>query len=371
MKKKEGNYKTKILDSAIFLFGTESYETVSVAKICRRAGVSNGIIYKYFKNKTELYKYLLDITIRELSKNLTLIEGTLSTSKLLSYIQLNFESALNERYLISAYREGQYKFIEYEQMLRKDVYLKALEYIYGREVDEVEYLYIMSGVRYVSIKNSRLNPVIKGKDIRDFIAEGIKDNYALEEITEVVLKPEESEKKDIGRILEVGAILFGEKGFHNVKVSDITRLADVSVGSFYLNFDTKEYFFEQIMEKIQRDIIDHLRAEKFLAESYVERVVRILEKLLDFFESEPYKYQLVREAEFISPQVNEAFYSSLEEFLYICLQMEKNEKSRATINCILGIAHYTGIEFYFTKNLKNKKVFFKRLKWYLENGFQS
>ena len=368
MKIKKISTRKKILDSAIFLFGTERYDNVSVAKICRNAGVSNGIIYKYFKNKEEIYRDVLDMTVHELSKNTTLIEGVTPSSKLLSYIELIFQSTMEMEYLLAAYKEGEYKFEEYDKRLRGDIYLKALSRIYGREIEEVEYLYITSGIRYVSMKNTRLATPLPTRCLRNFIAGGIGDNPQLTRglIPVEPLKEEAEEGRE--EILEKGMRLFGEKGFQNIKISDIAKASEISVGSFYLNFETKENFFEKIMLKIQGDMLTYLSSEEFLEETRVERVVKILEKFISFFQGKPYKYRFMREAEFMLPKGVESFYSSLEEFLYSALEMERTEKNNVIVNCILGIAHYSQIELYFTENLKDRGKLLNELRVYLQDG---
>jgi len=368
MKIKKISTRKRILDSAIFLFGTERYDNVSVAKICRNAGVSNGIIYKYFKNKEEIYRDVLDMTVHELSKNTTLIEGVTPSSKLLSYIELIFQSTMEMEYLLAAYKEGEYKFEEYDRRLRRDIYLKALSRIYGRELDEVEYLYITSGIRYVSMKNTRLAKPLPTRCLRNFIAGGIGDNPQLGRnfFSVEPLKVEAAEGRE--EILEKGMRLFGESGFQNIKISDIAKASETSVGSFYLNFETKENFFEKIMLKIQGDMLIYLSSEEFSEESRVERVVKILEKFIDFFQGKPYKYRFMREAEFMSPKGVENFYSSLEEFLYSALQMERTEKNNVIINCILGIAHYSQIELYFTENLTDRGKLLNELRAFLQDG---
>ncbi len=368
MKVKKVTTRKKILDSAIFLFGTEGYDNVSVAKICRNAGVSNGIIYKYFKNKEEIYRDVLDMTLHELSKNTTLIEGVTPSSKLLSYIELVFGSTLEMEHLLAACREGEYRFKEYGETLRGDIYLKALSRIYGREVDEEEYLYITSGIRYVSVKNTRLETPLPTRCLRNFIAGGIGENPPLSRGL-VSGEETESEEQD-GReeILEKGMRLFGEKGFSSVKISQIAKAVDSSVGSFYLNFETKENFFEEILTKIQGDLLSYLSSEEFSEESRVERVVEVLERFLKFFQEDPHKYRFMREAEFICPGGVEALYDSLGEFLYSALQMERTEKNNVIINCILGIAHYSQIELYHTDGEGRREKLLNKLKGYLEEG---
>ncbi|RLB79785.1 MAG: TetR/AcrR family transcriptional regulator, partial [Deltaproteobacteria bacterium] len=40
-----------ILDAAAAVFASKGYYQANVGEICRRAGISNGALYKYFKNK--------------------------------------------------------------------------------------------------------------------------------------------------------------------------------------------------------------------------------------------------------------------------------------------------------------------------------
>ena len=47
----------KLLESARDLFSEKWYESVSVAEICRNAGLSNGTFYKNFKTKKKYFFY--------------------------------------------------------------------------------------------------------------------------------------------------------------------------------------------------------------------------------------------------------------------------------------------------------------------------
>lgn len=44
-----------ILDAAAKIFALNGYYQANVAEICQEAGISNGALYKYFKNKEELF----------------------------------------------------------------------------------------------------------------------------------------------------------------------------------------------------------------------------------------------------------------------------------------------------------------------------
>jgi AcrR family transcriptional regulator len=47
--------QTAILNAAAHVFATKGYYRANVSDICRRARISNGALYKYFKNKEDVY----------------------------------------------------------------------------------------------------------------------------------------------------------------------------------------------------------------------------------------------------------------------------------------------------------------------------
>lgn len=67
--------KNKIIKAAIDLFSEIPYENVSILQICKKAAISNGAIYKYFKNKEELFIYLMELISEKIEEKLSLLEG--------------------------------------------------------------------------------------------------------------------------------------------------------------------------------------------------------------------------------------------------------------------------------------------------------
>jgi len=54
-----------ILDAARVCFGRDGYAGATVARIAREAGVSNGLLYQFFRNKDHLFEVVLDEVIRD------------------------------------------------------------------------------------------------------------------------------------------------------------------------------------------------------------------------------------------------------------------------------------------------------------------
>lgn len=61
-----------ILDAATEVFAKNGFYRANVATICEKAGISNGALYKYFKNKEDLfnsvYRYICDLILSEIFK---------------------------------------------------------------------------------------------------------------------------------------------------------------------------------------------------------------------------------------------------------------------------------------------------------------
>jgi AcrR family transcriptional regulator len=66
------------------------------------------------------------------------------------------------------------------------------------------------------------------------------------------LKPKESRKAEI---INAAIEVFSQKGYHNAKVSDITRKAGISIGTFYIHFQNKCDLFIEVVEEVFRHIV--------------------------------------------------------------------------------------------------------------------
>ncbi len=60
----ENPTKKKIMDAALIEFAEKGYEHASTNSIVNRAGVGKGMLFYYFKNKEDLYRYLVDEGIK-------------------------------------------------------------------------------------------------------------------------------------------------------------------------------------------------------------------------------------------------------------------------------------------------------------------
>lgn len=115
------------------------------------------------------------------------------------------------------------------------------------------------------------------------------------------------------RILDAAEAVFGELGYYEASVSEITRRAKVAQGTFYLYFHTKREIFVELVE----DLGTRLRTATSAAIAHVPD--RLEAERLGFaaffaFVAEHRKvYLIVQEAERVAPEAAAAYYRRISE----------------------------------------------------------
>jgi len=103
------------------------------------------------------------------------------------------------------------------------------------------------------------------------------------------------------KLLGAAEIEFGEKGYHDAAISEITRRAGVALGTFYVYFDSKEAIYRALVPYMSQrtrswiaqrvaDVPDRLTAEE-----------KGLEAFLQFVQEHKGLYRIISEAEFVAP----------------------------------------------------------------------
>ena len=61
-----------------------------------------------------------------------------------------------------------------------------------------------------------------------------------------------------GALLRAGRRVLERKGLHKTRISDITKEAEVSVGTFYLHFENKDDLFRQLLITVEDEVYGEL-----------------------------------------------------------------------------------------------------------------
>lgn len=368
--------KEKIINSSIELFSSMPFEDVSIAQISKNANVSNGIIYKYFNTKEEIYKFLLSEIILRIDSYLSDTNGKDIPERLKNFILKNLELTKKEFKLIKIYRNGQYKFLEYEKMLKK-IYVKHLEKIYNRKLKIFERFFILSTIRHINIYYTKKNIepnldflvhslrygfLYKSNENKDFLNNGM-----------FYLRIPFNSSNVKCKILNAGTDILTEQEYSSIKIQDITKKVGISVGTFYLYFKNKESFLKALVLRIRKQISFFLKDNYSVNYTALDNHIMFLYLFFEYYKDSYYKYKLLREIELID---NEIYETSMDKDIDFYLETLNDldydfEKKKLIAVMLLGISHYMGIEFFYTKEFKDKDLFLDEIKNLIQNGVEN
>jgi AcrR family transcriptional regulator len=115
------------------------------------------------------------------------------------------------------------------------------------------------------------------------------------------------------KLLDAAEQIFAELGFHDASIVKITEAAGVGQGTFYLYFESKKRIFDELVLDL------NARVRRAMTEASSQGTTRAERELLGFgaffrFTGEhPALYRIVRQAEFVSPEILQLHYERLTE----------------------------------------------------------
>ncbi|MBU0956684.1 MAG: TetR/AcrR family transcriptional regulator [Spirochaetes bacterium] len=381
MKTGKAETRHRLIESAIELFSQNWYAAVSVANICRQAGLSNGIFYKYFPDKESLLKEILNTIVEEIAGVLQKCDGKDMHERIESTVGNLVNYAAANRNLIRVYREGQYHFFEYEQKLTH-AYEKCLGRILGGKISHGRYLYAIGGLRFASVRAALYGVTINTEAITHIIEHGIFPGQSFDEhkVFDIAVQPlplnmEDNTEK---RLLAAGKKLFGQQGYHHVNIHDITNAAGFSVGAFYKYFESKESYFEHLIDEVGHDARRFISVNLSPGLNRLEQEMQGMYLFAAFLSIDRWCYNIVREGEFVVPHKAKEYYN---RFVDAYKKNTDNpipapegqsipDYQRSAIEFLLGLPHYFGLEMIFDHSNQNARMLVREIGSYMARGLQ-
>jgi AcrR family transcriptional regulator len=180
------------------------------------------------------------------------------------------------------------------------------------------------------------------------------------------------------RLLRSGRRLFGEKGFFETNIHEVTSGIGLSVGAFYTHFESKEAFYAEIIAMVGHDVRAFIA--KNLAEpgtgplNALEYELRGLWLWLVYVSLDRHCYNIVREAEFVLPLAVREYYGAFAEGyrrrpagLSVTSAAPGLDEGTA-IEFLMGLAHYFGLEAAFDEAPVNARALVDTIGGYLAHG---
>lgn len=158
------------------------------------------------------------------------------------------------------------------------------------------------------------------------------------------------------RLLEAAEEVFGEVGFDQASVAEITRRAGVAQGTFYLYFNTKTAVFSELVRKISRDVRHEIQValEGMEERSEIER--KGFETFFEYVRKHPDIYRIVRQAEFVDRDAFRYYYESFAEGYVEGIKRAASKGEVRSLDpevvawCLMGMGDLLGIRWIILRN---------------------
>lgn len=361
----------RLVSSAIECFSEKWYGTVSVAEICRRAGLSNGIFYRYFDGKEQIFRHILELVIDRIELAVSKTPGKDIKSRLEVFSTTVFKFSGDNQSLVKVFREGQYRFFEYEKRL-KAVYENALERVFGSKPSLSTYIFALGGLRFAAIRAAFQQVPVDMTVLDRILKTGIfgKMEFDPEKVfsTSIHPLPLEIMPDARERILREGKTLIGKNGYFDTNVHEITAAAGLSTGAFYTYFENKEAFFFELIHRVGREVRRFISMNIDPSLNRLERELRGLWLFIVHLSLDRHCYGIVREAEFVLPTAVREYYGAFAKGYSRNLPPELCDDV-SSIEFMLGVAHYLGIEVIFDHSPENAMTVIREIGEYYRHGF--
>jgi AcrR family transcriptional regulator len=113
------------------------------------------------------------------------------------------------------------------------------------------------------------------------------------------------------RLLDAAERVFGELGYHEASVVKVAEEAGVAAGTYYLYFDSKKAIFDELVRDLNRRVRHAMKEGSSQGTTRLESELLGFDAYFRFTREHPTLYRIIRQAEFVSPEMLRYHYDQL------------------------------------------------------------
>jgi AcrR family transcriptional regulator len=113
------------------------------------------------------------------------------------------------------------------------------------------------------------------------------------------------------RLLEAAETVFAELGYHEASIVKLTEAAGVGQGTFYLYFASKKEIFDELVLDLNHRVRQAMTEAASAGTTRAERELLGFTAFFHFTAEHPALYRIIRQAEFVSPEMLHRHYERL------------------------------------------------------------
>jgi AcrR family transcriptional regulator len=113
------------------------------------------------------------------------------------------------------------------------------------------------------------------------------------------------------RLLDAAEQVFGELGYFDASIVKVTEAAGVAQGTFYLYFDSKKAVFDELVRDLNQRVRHAMSEGSTRGRTRLEAELFGFQAYFRFTAEHPALYRIIRQAEFVSPEMLRYHYDRL------------------------------------------------------------
>lgn len=307
--------KMKIIEAAEEIISQKGFENTKISDISTIAGVADAVIYNFFKGKEDILFTIPQIRLEDVLHQLKeQLEGITDAESLLSKM-IHFQLKYNDKF------RGYTRILLFECRSSPDFYNTAA-YNHIKEYSKILIDILKKGISDGKFRSDLNLPLMRDIifGLLDFeaisclaiqeIPESIVDHKDIMETLFNMIRIKDPINNELKTrkdemILDAAEMVFAEKSFSKAKISDIAKIANVSDGTIYEYFDSKENLLFSIPSRHFERYADKLQ-DFFNINDYGRRLRQLINYTFLYFLRNPNFLKVF----ILKIQLNHNFYTS-------------------------------------------------------------
>jgi AcrR family transcriptional regulator len=158
-------------------------------------------------------------------------------------------------------------------------------------------------------------------------------------------------RKTRASLLVAAEKLFGVRGYDGTSIVDLTKAADIALGTFYIYFPDKKTLFIELVDTLGARLREHLSLRIAGAKHRIEIERLGFLAFLEFVGKHRHLYRIVRQADFVDQRCFRRYYQQMAEPYARGLRAaaSRGEIRRGNPEvmayCLMGVADFIGMRW--------------------------
>jgi AcrR family transcriptional regulator len=158
------------------------------------------------------------------------------------------------------------------------------------------------------------------------------------------------------KLLDAAESVFADVGYHDASIVKVTEAAGVAQGTFYLYFESKKQVFDELVRDLNRRVRRAMKKASSQGETRLEAEVLGFAAYFRFTAQHKALYRIIRQAEFVSPEMLRYHYERLSEGYIEALREAKDAGEvgeidpKVTAWALMGMGELVGLRWLLMEN---------------------